>query len=91
MSKLLRTFNTLKGPKPIGPYSSVAFYNGMMFVSGQIGIDPITLELVSDDVEAQAKRALDNLSLLFEETGCGVTDVIKTTLFLKVNNGLFRV
>lgn len=50
MSKLLRTFNTLKGPKPIGPYSSVAFYNGLMFVSGQIGIDPITLELVSDDV-----------------------------------------
>lgn len=47
MTKLLRTFNSVLGPKPIGPYSSVAIYNGMMFISGQIGIDPHSLELVS--------------------------------------------
>jgi 2-iminobutanoate/2-iminopropanoate deaminase len=84
MAKLLRTFNTLKGPRPIGPYSSVAIYNGMMFVSGQIGIDPNTLDLVSDDVESQAKRALDNFTILLEETNCTINDVIKTTIYLKV-------
>ena len=68
MSKLVKTFNTLKGPKAIGPYSTVAIYNGMMFVSGQLGVDPKTLELVSEDVEEQAKRAFENLSILFEET-----------------------
>lgn len=64
MSKIIRTFNTLKGPKALGPYSSVSVYNGMMFVSGQLGIDPNTMELVSPDVAIQTKKALDNMSLL---------------------------
>jgi 2-iminobutanoate/2-iminopropanoate deaminase len=50
MSKLIKTINTVLGPKPIGPYSSARVYNGVMYVSGNIGIDPKTLQLVSDDV-----------------------------------------
>jgi 2-iminobutanoate/2-iminopropanoate deaminase len=65
MAKLVRTFNTIKGPKAIGPYSTVTVYQGLMFVSGQIGINPQSMELESEDVEGQTRRALDNMSLLF--------------------------
>ncbi len=49
MSKLIKTFNTIKGPKPIGPYSNAAIYNGILFLSGNIGINN-SQELVCDDV-----------------------------------------
>lgn len=47
MSGFIKTFNSVLGPKPIGPYSTAKIYNGVMYVSGQIGIDPKTSELVS--------------------------------------------
>ena len=58
MSGFIKTFNTTLGPKAIGPYSTAKIFNGLMYVSGQIGIDPKTSELVSDDVEDQTRRAL---------------------------------
>jgi 2-iminobutanoate/2-iminopropanoate deaminase len=58
MSGFIKTFNTALGPKAIGPYSTAKIFNGLMYVSGQIGIDPKTSELVSDDVELQTRRAL---------------------------------
>ena len=66
MKPLITTFNTLKGPKALGPYSTVTLYNGMMFISGQLGIHPETSELVSDDVEMQTKRALDNMAIVLK-------------------------
>lgn len=84
MSKVVATFNTIKGPKAIGPYSTVAIYNKMMFVSGQLGINPATMELVSDDVELQTRQALDNLATIFTETNTSFSHVIKNTIFLKV-------
>jgi 2-iminobutanoate/2-iminopropanoate deaminase len=44
---ILKTINTLLGPKAIGPYSSARVYNGVMYVAGNIGIDPKTMQLVS--------------------------------------------
>lgn len=60
MKPLIETFNTKIGPKAIGPYSTATIYRGLMYVSGQLGIDPKSLELVSDDVEMQTRRAMDN-------------------------------
>jgi len=58
MSGFIKTFNTTLGPKAIGPYSTAKIFNGLMYVSGQIGIDPKTSDLVSDDVEQQTRRAM---------------------------------
>lgn len=58
MSRTIKTIQTVLGPKSIGPFSAARVYNGVMYVSGTIGIDPKTLELVADDVESQAKRTL---------------------------------
>ncbi len=50
MSKIIKTINTVLGPKAVGPYSSARIYNGIMYVSGNIGIDPKTNQLISDEV-----------------------------------------
>lgn len=84
MSGFIKTFNTVLGPKAIGPYSSAKIYKGVMYVSGQIGIDPKTSELVSDDVELQTRRAMENVKIILSETNCTFQHVLKSTLYLKV-------
>jgi 2-iminobutanoate/2-iminopropanoate deaminase len=58
MSGFIKTYNTVQGPKAIGPYSTVKVFNGTMYVSGQVGLDPKTGELISQDLEIQVRRAL---------------------------------
>lgn len=59
-------FNTKKGPKAIGPYSTVSIYRGVAYVSGQIGLDPETGELVGPDVESQTKRVMENIHIILD-------------------------
>jgi 2-iminobutanoate/2-iminopropanoate deaminase len=73
---------TSTAPAPIGPYSQGVIAGGLMFVSGQIPIDPQTGELVTGGIEAQAERALENLMAILREAKLGPENVVKTTLFL---------
>lgn len=84
MSGFIKTFNTALGPKAIGPYSTAKIFNGVMYLSGQIGIDPQTGELVSDDVEKQATMALNNLKTIVEEAKCSLDNVLRCTVYLTV-------
>jgi 2-iminobutanoate/2-iminopropanoate deaminase len=68
-------------PAAIGPYSQAIAIDGFVFCSGQLGLDPVSGELV-DGVEAQAERALRNLSAVLDAAGTTMADVVKTTLFL---------
>jgi 2-iminobutanoate/2-iminopropanoate deaminase len=83
ISKLIR-FNSKRGPKAIGPYSTATVYRGVMYVSGQIGVDPVTGELVGQDVDSQTKRTMDNLKIVMEEAELDMSRIIKTTIYLKV-------
>jgi 2-iminobutanoate/2-iminopropanoate deaminase len=74
--------STAGAPAAIGPYSQGIEVDGFVFCSGQIGLDPATGELVSGGVEAQADRALRNLSAVLDAAGLTMADVVKTTLFL---------
>jgi 2-iminobutanoate/2-iminopropanoate deaminase len=74
--------STAGAPAAIGPYSQGLEVDGFVFCSGQIGLDPATGELVSGGVEAQAERALRNLSAVLDAAGLTMADVAKTTLFL---------
>ena len=60
----IKTFYTKLGPKAIGPYSTAKIFNGTIYLSGCIGLDPATGELVSDDVEAQTSRAMLNMKII---------------------------
>ncbi|MGZ6269545.1 MAG: Rid family detoxifying hydrolase, partial [Candidatus Limnocylindrales bacterium] len=68
-------------PAAIGPYSQAIVSEGLVFCSGQLGLDPATGQLV-DGVEAQAERALRNLSAVLDAAGATLDDVVKTTVFL---------
>ena len=69
-------------PKPIGPYSQAVVAGGLMFVSGQICIDPKTDKLVEGGIEAQTEQVLQNLLAILKEAKMGPENVVKTTVFL---------
>jgi 2-iminobutanoate/2-iminopropanoate deaminase len=76
-----KTIHTPKAPKAIGPYSQAVAAGGAVYCSGQIGLDPATGEL-ADGLEAQAERALRNLTAVLDAAGATLADVVKTTIFL---------
>ena len=73
---------TSDAPKPIGPYSQGVISGGFLFLSGQIGIDAVTGELVPGDVSAQTERVLTNLLAVLKEAKMGPENVVKTTVYL---------
>jgi 2-iminobutanoate/2-iminopropanoate deaminase len=74
---------TNNGPKAIGPYSQAVKTNGLVFLSGQIALDPETQQLISGDVSAQTERVLQNLAGILKAAGSSLQQVVKTTVFLK--------
>ena len=85
------TISTDKAPKAIGPYSQAIRIGGFVYTSGQIPVYPETGELVKGDIELQTERVLENLKNLLEESGSGLENVIKTTVFIKDMNEFSRV
>lgn len=78
-----RAINSDDAPKPVGPYSHAVVSGGFVFLSGQIGLDPATGKLVSDEVRAQADAALRNLSSVLRSAGIGIESVVKVCIYLK--------
>ena len=74
--------NTKLAPAAIGPYSQAIVAGDMVFTSGQIPLSAETGLVVGDDVSAQAVQALDNLKAVLAGAGCGLDDVVKTTVFI---------
>ncbi|MFM8439669.1 MAG: Rid family detoxifying hydrolase, partial [Acidobacteriota bacterium] len=74
--------STEKAPGAIGPYSQAVKVGGLVFVSGQIPIDPATGNFVSEDVGEQTEQVLKNLSAVLEAAGSSMAKVVKTTVFL---------
>ena len=69
-------------PKAIGPYSVAIATNNLVFVSGQLGIDPISGSIVEGGIQAQTRTALTNLKSVLESAGSSLEQVVKTTVFL---------
>ncbi len=73
---------TNKAPDAIGPYSQAVKINKMVFLSGQIAIDPNNQQFIDGDIETQTKRVLDNLKAVVEASGSSLESVVKTTIYL---------
>lgn len=71
-----------QAPKPIGPYSQGVISGGFLFASGQIPLDPETMEVVPGDIVAQTERVMENLVAVLKEAKMGVENVVKTTVYL---------
>ena len=74
---------TNKAPAAIGTYSQAVESNGILFTSGQVGIDPKTSKMVEGGVEGQAIRVLKNIYAILSESGLDKTSIIKLNVFLK--------
>ncbi len=73
---------TPKAPAAIGPYSQAVAAGGLVFLSGQVGLDPASGELVKGGLEAEARRAFENLRAVAEATGAGLDAAVRVTLYL---------
>jgi 2-iminobutanoate/2-iminopropanoate deaminase len=78
-----RIIQTDKAPKAIGPYSQAIQAGNLLFLSGQIPLDPVSGELVKGDIRQGTKRVLENMKGVLESQGLGMEDVVKVTIFLK--------
>ncbi len=77
-----RKISTDRAPAAIGPYSQAVAAGGLLFISGQIPLDPATGEVVEGGFEEQARRVLDNFLAVLEAAGLGPEDVARTTVYL---------
>ena len=78
-----RIINTSKAPSPIGPYSQAVVAGNLIYISGQIAIDPANNELISESVGAETHQVMKNLQAILDEAGTNFDQIIKTTIFLK--------
>ncbi|MCA1771811.1 MAG: RidA family protein [Halomonas sp.] len=74
--------NTEKAPAAIGPYSQAVKAGNTVYLSGQIPLDPATMEIVSDDFEMQARQVFTNLQAVCEEAAGTLGDIVKLNLYL---------
>ena len=78
--------STPNAPAAIGPYSQAVKAGNLLFISGQIPLDPATGTVVEGDVTVQATRVLENVKAILTEAGATFDNVVKTTVFLKDMN-----
>jgi len=73
---------TSNAPEPIGPYSQAIIAGNLVFVSGQIAINPSTNQLVLGDIKTETKQVMENIKAILTEAGIDFSHIIKTTIFL---------
>ena len=73
---------TPSAPETMAPYSIATEANGLVFISGQVGFDPVSGERVPDDVALQARQVMDNIGAILGDVGLSYDDIVKTTIFL---------
>ena len=81
-----QVISTNQAPQAIGPYSQGIQIGNFVFSAGQLGLDPATGNIVAGGIEAETRRSLQNLSAVLQAAGTSMTNVVKTTVFLKDMN-----
>ena len=81
MKKIVKTN---KAPEPVGPYNQAVIHNSTMYISGQIALDPITKELVTNNLKKETMLVMNNLKAILESENLSFENVIKSTIFLRI-------
>ena len=82
VNKMKNRVQTDSAPKAIGPYSQAIKANGFVFASGQIPLDPSTMQIVEGGIREQTERVMNNLTAVLQAAGSSLDQVVKTTVFL---------
>lgn len=80
-----------QAPAPIGPYSQAVLANGVLYVSGQVALDPQSGNLVGSDIESETHQVMRNLQAILQQAGCSFADVVKCSIFVKDLNNFNRI
>lgn len=86
-----RVIHTDNAPKAIGPYSQAIHTGSMIYTAGQIPLDPATMEFVPGGIEEQTRQVITNLKNVLEAAGSSLSNVVKTTVFLKDMNDFVKM
>jgi 2-iminobutanoate/2-iminopropanoate deaminase len=82
---------TDKAPAPIGPYNQAVLIGNTLYTSGQIALDPETMELVLTDIETETKQVMENMKAVLEAADMTFENVVKTTIFIMNMNDFARI
>jgi len=85
------SFSSDNAPKAIGPYSQAVRVGDLLFLSGQVPLDPATGQLIEGDISAQTRRVMENLGAVLKSAGLSFADVARTTIFLADMNDFAKV
>ena len=80
---MIQELNTTNAPKALGPYSQAMICDHMLYCSGQTPVDPQTMEIVGHDIVPQTRQVLNNLQIVLKSAQLDLSNVVKTTVFLK--------
>ena len=86
-----QSFSTASAPKAIGPYSQAVRVGDLLFLSGQVPLDPATGQLVEGDITAQTRRVMENVGAVLTSAGLSFAHVARTTIFLADRNDFAKV
>ena len=78
----MKTINTTHAPEPIGPYSQAIEHNGLLYLSGQIALNPVTGFLEDKDIRKETTQVMENIKAVLHAAGSGLENVIKVSIFL---------
>lgn len=86
-----KIINTDKAPAPIGPYNQSVFIGNTLYTSGQIALDPISMELVLDDIETETNQVMQNMKAVLEAADMTFENVVKSTIFIMNMNDFAKI
>ena len=86
-----KIINTSNAPAPVGPYNQSTLFNGILFVSGQIALNPATGELITDNIEAETHQVMKNIEAVLTEAGLTFENVLKCSVFVSDMNNYSRI
>ena len=89
--KMKKIIFTDKAPAPIGPYNQAVMVGNMLYTSGQIAINPLTNELVLEDIETETKQVMENLKAVLEAAEMTFENVIKVSIFISDMNNFSKI
>lgn len=89
--KMKKIIFTEKAPAPIGPYNQAVLVGNMLYTSGQIAINPLTNELVLENIETETKQVMENLKAVLEAAEMSFENVIKVSIFISDMNNFSKI
>lgn len=86
-----KIINSPHAPAPVGPYNHSVACNGILFASGQIALNPVSGEMIQENIEAETHQVMANIKAILDEAGIGFEDIIKCSVFVADINDYTRI